>query len=128
MRIPYLTPEARQGPQEERLIDDLLVRRRYNQLARPVSKESDALEVEFGLSLQQIVDVVRDNYICKQVFGKHHNDASFNKGGCGQTYLSISSARSCLPSCPNALKLIKRTALLLLTFQAISTAAAPYIH
>lgn len=50
--------DALQGQHEERLIDDLLVRRRYNRLARPVPKETDALAVEFGLSLQQIIDVV----------------------------------------------------------------------
>ena len=51
--------DSLQGPHEERLIDDILVRRRYNRLARPVSRESDALEVKFGLALQQIIDVVR---------------------------------------------------------------------
>lgn len=31
----------------------------YNPLERPVSNESDPLEVTFGISLQQIIDVVR---------------------------------------------------------------------
>ena len=53
------SPDAVPGPHEERLIDDIFSRRRYNRLSRPVAKETDALEVVFGLSLQQIVEVVR---------------------------------------------------------------------
>lgn len=51
--------ESHQGPHEERLINDLLNPYRYNPLARPVENESEALDVKFGLSLQQIVDLVR---------------------------------------------------------------------
>ncbi len=42
------------------MIDEIFERRKYNRLARPAAKEEDALEVKFGVALQQIVDVVRD--------------------------------------------------------------------
>ena len=58
----FLLPDAQQGPHEERLIDDILVRQRYNRLARPVPRETDALEVEFGISLQQIIEVVSSQF------------------------------------------------------------------
>ena len=44
------------GPHERRLINDLLME--YQALERPVLNESDALELKFGLTLQQIIDVV----------------------------------------------------------------------
>jgi Neurotransmitter-gated ion-channel ligand binding domain len=47
------------GPDEEKLIDYLFNNSRYNLLSRPVSDESDAVNVVFGLSLQQIINVVR---------------------------------------------------------------------
>lgn len=48
--------ESHQGPHEKRLLNNLL--NNYNTLERPVSNESDALTVRFGLTLQQIIDVV----------------------------------------------------------------------
>lgn len=47
-----------QGPHEKRLLNHLLSMDNYNTLERPVANESDALEVRFGLTLQQIIDVV----------------------------------------------------------------------
>lgn len=47
---------SHQGPHEKRLLNNLL--NNYNTLERPVSNESDALTVRFGLTLQQIIDVV----------------------------------------------------------------------
>lgn len=47
---------SHQGPHEKRLLNHLLGN--YNTLERPVSNESDALTVRFGLTLQQIIDVV----------------------------------------------------------------------
>lgn len=47
---------SHQGPHEKRLLNNLLSN--YNTLERPVSNESDALTVKFGLTLQQIIDVV----------------------------------------------------------------------
>ena len=44
------------GPHERRLINDLL--ERYNNLERPVFNESEPLDLKFGLTLQQIIDVV----------------------------------------------------------------------
>lgn len=47
---------VRSGPHERRLINDLLAK--YNNLERPVLNESEALKLNFGLTLQQIIDVV----------------------------------------------------------------------
>ena len=44
------------GPHERRLINDLLDR--YQSLERPVFNETEALDLKFGLTLQQIIDVV----------------------------------------------------------------------
>ena len=44
------------GPNERRLINDLL--EKYNNLERPVYNESEPLDLAFGLTLQQIIDVV----------------------------------------------------------------------
>lgn len=46
------------GPKEEHLIEDIFSKRNYSRLSRPVAEESDALEIKFGLSLQQIINVV----------------------------------------------------------------------
>lgn len=55
--IFYCVSESVQGKYERQLLDDLL--NDYNPLERPVSNESDPLEVTFGITLQQIIDVVR---------------------------------------------------------------------
>ena len=44
------------GPHERRLINDLMAK--YKTLERPVANESDAVILKFGLTLQQIMDVV----------------------------------------------------------------------
>lgn len=44
------------GPNEKRLLINLL--HSYNTLERPVSNESEPVIVTFGLTLQQIIDVV----------------------------------------------------------------------
>ena len=56
-----LVRDSVQGPDEERLIDDLLNKKKYNKLARPVHREADSLEVRFGISLQSIVNVDEKN-------------------------------------------------------------------
>lgn len=43
------------GPHERRLLNDLL--EHYNTLERPVYNESEPLQLLFGLTLQQIIDV-----------------------------------------------------------------------
>uniref|UniRef100_A0A1B0DBS1 Neurotransmitter-gated ion-channel ligand-binding domain-containing protein n=1 Tax=Phlebotomus papatasi TaxID=29031 RepID=A0A1B0DBS1_PHLPP len=53
--------ESLQGPHEKRLLNHLLAT--YNTLERPVANESEALEVKFGLTLQQIIDVDEKNQI-----------------------------------------------------------------
>nr|BBE49563.1 nicotinic acetylcholine receptor alpha6 subunit 4 [Nilaparvata lugens] len=52
-----------QGPHEKRLLNHLLNMDTYNTLERPVANESEALEVKFGLTLQQIIDVDEKNQI-----------------------------------------------------------------
>lgn len=44
------------GRHEKRLLNELLSS--YNTLERPVANESEPLEVKFGITLQQIIDVV----------------------------------------------------------------------
>lgn len=46
------------GPQEDRLISHFFYENQYHLSSRPVAVESDPIEVKFGLSLQQIIDVV----------------------------------------------------------------------
>lgn len=55
LKLTFLT-ESEQGPHEKRLLIALL--NQYNTLERPVANESDPLDVKFGLTLQQIIDVV----------------------------------------------------------------------
>lgn len=50
------------GPHERRLINDLMTK--YNNLERPVANESEALVLKFGLTLQQIIDVVSNSALC----------------------------------------------------------------
>ncbi|PNF31810.1 Neuronal acetylcholine receptor subunit alpha-7 [Cryptotermes secundus] len=50
-----------QGIHEKKLLTKLL--ERYNVLERPVANESEPLEVKFGLTLQQIIDVDEKNQI-----------------------------------------------------------------
>ena len=52
------------GVMERRLLNDLLINRSYNKLERPVYNETDPLTVVFGLTLQQIIDVVSTQDNC----------------------------------------------------------------
>ena len=54
-----LISDVQGGPHERRLLNDLL--EHYNTLERPVYNESEPLELLFGLTLQQIIDVVSEN-------------------------------------------------------------------
>ena len=56
--IPFV---VQSGPHERRLINDLLDQ--YQTLERPVSTESEPLNLKFGISLQQIMDVDEKNQI-----------------------------------------------------------------
>ncbi|KAK9718867.1 Neurotransmitter-gated ion-channel transmembrane region [Popillia japonica] len=55
-----MPPGSQQGPHEKRLLNNLLGP--YNILERPVANESESLEVKFGLTLQQIIDVEWNDY------------------------------------------------------------------
>lgn len=48
---------SHQGPNQRRLYSDLM--NGYNPLVRPVQNDSQSLIVSFGLTLMQIMDVVR---------------------------------------------------------------------
>ena len=54
----YIISGTLQGLHERRLLENIFGPRRYNQFERPVANESEALVVEFGLTLQQIIAVV----------------------------------------------------------------------
>ena len=58
--MSWILAETHSGPNEKRLLEDLFILRKYNVLERPVANESHALDVFFGLTLQQIIDVVRN--------------------------------------------------------------------
>lgn len=53
--LVYLTGSM-QGPYEKKLLHHLLDK--YNVLERPVSNESDPIQISFGITLMQIIDVV----------------------------------------------------------------------
>jgi nicotinic acetylcholine receptor len=53
---PLFVAGTEQGIHEKKLLTKLL--EKYNILERPVANESEPLEVKFGLTLQQIIDVV----------------------------------------------------------------------
>ena len=50
------------GTAERRLLGDLL--EYYQKFERPVANEADPVRLKFGLTLQQIMDVVRRDNIC----------------------------------------------------------------
>jgi len=50
--------DSLEGPNEERLIRDIFETGHYQRLARPVAIESEAVEVQFGLTLMQIISIV----------------------------------------------------------------------
>ena len=62
---------VRGGPNERRLINDLTAN--YNKLERPVADESDAVELKFGLTLQQIMDVVSEFLTAEQCWNLGHS-------------------------------------------------------
>ncbi|XP_025075030.1 acetylcholine receptor subunit alpha-type acr-16 [Pogonomyrmex barbatus] len=59
--LTVLPQESLCGRHEKRLLNHLLAN--YNNLERPVANESEPLEVKFGITLQQIIDVDEKNQI-----------------------------------------------------------------
>ncbi len=51
------------GTGERKLLNDLMAY--YQKLERPVANESEAVQLRFGLTLQQIMDVVSDSILRK---------------------------------------------------------------
>lgn len=56
LSISFSLAACSAGPHEKRLLHALLDN--YNSLERPVVNESDPLQLSFGLTLMQIIDVV----------------------------------------------------------------------
>ncbi|XP_024947813.1 acetylcholine receptor subunit alpha-type acr-16 isoform X2 [Cephus cinctus] len=61
LMLTVLPQECSCGQHEKRLLNYLLAN--YNTLERPVANESEPLEVRFGITLQQIIDVDEKNQI-----------------------------------------------------------------
>ncbi|XP_065200630.1 neuronal acetylcholine receptor subunit alpha-7 isoform X15 [Planococcus citri] len=61
--IVFIVKDSEEGMHEKRLLNNLL--RNYNPLERPVAVESEPLNVTFGLTLQQIIDVEWVDYNLK---------------------------------------------------------------
>nr|AWJ68162.1 putative nicotinic acetylcholine receptor 11 [Hirudo verbana] len=57
----FCLPGTRGSLHEERLIHDIFNDRAYQKLARPVANENDAVDVNFGLTLMQIIKVDEKN-------------------------------------------------------------------
>ena len=68
--VSFCRTAVTSGPHEERLIYDILNSRNYTALARPVAEESEALVVNFGLTLQQIIKIVSRTFITDRVTTK----------------------------------------------------------
>lgn len=51
-----------QGQNERHLLHFLFVERHYNPLERPVANESKPIIVKFGITLQQIIDIVSNTF------------------------------------------------------------------
>ncbi|XP_024081788.1 neuronal acetylcholine receptor subunit alpha-7-like isoform X3 [Cimex lectularius] len=61
LALALLPQDSEQGPHEKRLLHTLLDH--YNVLERPVANESDPLQLSFGLTLMQIIDVDEKNQL-----------------------------------------------------------------
>lgn len=51
--------ETLQGQNERHLLHFLFKEKHYNPLERPVANESKPIIIKFGITLQQIIDIVR---------------------------------------------------------------------
>ena len=66
-----LVPAVLCGTAERRLLGDLL--EYYQKFERPVANEADPVRLKFGLTLQQIMDVVRrDKFVSFSSFSPYH--------------------------------------------------------
>ncbi|XP_066905609.1 neuronal acetylcholine receptor subunit alpha-7 isoform X2 [Halyomorpha halys] len=61
LAFALLPQDSQQGPHEKRLLHALLDH--YNVLERPVANETDPLQLSFGLTLMQIIDVDEKNQL-----------------------------------------------------------------
>ncbi|KAK2179088.1 hypothetical protein NP493_514g00017 [Ridgeia piscesae] len=89
----YCLAETQQGPHEERLIDDIFQKRKYQPLARPVAKESDLVNVFLGISLQQIVDVDEKNEMLHTNMWLNYRWYDYNLGWNASEYGGVQSIR-----------------------------------
>lgn len=90
-RFKSLIPGSIQGPHERLLLNQLLSN--YNTLERPVSNESEPLQVRFGLTLQQIIDVVSIDFPLRSLSHSRKSQSapgtpSTNNNECARFFLS----------------------------------------
>ena len=69
--VSLLLPGVMGGKHERRLLGDLLLN--YNPLERPVENETDPVQVSFGITLQQIIDVVRSSAAPLNTIKRYNN-------------------------------------------------------
>lgn len=69
LSLPQMWTVCESGPHEKRLLHQLLDA--YNVLERPVVNESDPLQLSFGLTLMQIIDVVSDIDCIRMIDSAH---------------------------------------------------------
>ena len=50
--------EKKKDDDELRLLNDLFINRKYNKLARPVSKKDEAIRIDFEIAYVQLVQIV----------------------------------------------------------------------
>lgn len=68
-------PGSLQGEYQRRLYKELLAN--YNRLERPVVNDSAPILVELGLTLLQIIDVVRDTAVTCLIYGSYPDRGYF---------------------------------------------------
>ena len=75
-----------QGPHEKRLLHHLLDK--YNTLERPVANESEPIQISFGITLMQIIDVVRTIFSQTDEKSIHHfGNAGRNRESIFKSYI-----------------------------------------
>lgn len=74
----FISAGSLQGEHQRKLYKELLAN--YNRLERPVVNDSAPILVELGLTLLQIIDVVRKTdcvCVCEAMFGQFRVEISF---------------------------------------------------
>lgn len=96
LTIILFAKDLEAGYYEDKLINDILNERGHNQYGRPVEDESAALEVKFGVSLQQIIEVDEKNEMLHTNMWLNYEWKDYNLGWNESEYGNVKSIR--LPS------------------------------